>query len=271
MNTTATPSTARRAARIPRTRRMPVILGRVAIPAAFAAATLAALTGCSSLSTPSASPAPAASAASASPSTAPSTATTPSAAPATPPAATPAPAATPTPVQTSSGTTTTTTSTAGQLAAQVDILGTPTGLVPGGSWVKFLVTVTNGTSQTYSNVMPLVSLGHCSCTANSLFPAGKLQERDSTSNEWQTLPYDVEGFGTDYLNAMDPGGIQELSPGAAAVFEYRVKLSPATSAQITRGAGSLDVTLIQLPSHAQIGASPAGSTPVDVQSGQPPA
>jgi len=137
--------------------------------------------------------------------------------------------------------------------------------------VKFLVTVTNGSTQTYSNVLPLVSLGHCSCTANSLFPAGKLQERESTSNVWQTIPYDVEGFGTDYLNVMEPGGIQEISPGAAAVFEYRVKLSPATSAQVTRGTGSLDVALIQLPTRAQIGASPAGSTPVDVQSGQPPA
>ena len=143
--------------------------------------------------------------------------------------------------------------------------------MPGGRYVKFLVTVTNGTTQTYSNVLPLVSLGHCSCTANSLFPAGQLQERESTSNVWQTIPYDVEGFGTDYLNVMEPGGIQEISPGAAAVFEYRVRLSPATSAQVTRGTGALDVTLIQLPTRAQIGVSPAGSTPVDVQSGQPPA
>jgi hypothetical protein len=35
--------------------------------------------------------------------------------------------------------------------------------------------------------------------------------------------------------------------------------------------GSFDVTLIQLPGHAQIGVSPAGSAPIDVQSGQPPA
>ena len=257
MNTAATPSTARR------TPRIPAILGRVAVPAAFAAAALGAVTGCSSHATPGANPAPAASTAASSPS--------PTSAPSTPrlagtPAATPAPVATPTPTSSA-----TTTSTQGELAGQVTILGTPTGLVPGGRYVKFLVTVTNGTAQTYSNVLPLVSLGHCSCTANSLFPAGKLQERESTSNVWQTIPYDVEGFGTDYLNVMEPGGIQEISPGAAAVFEYRVKLSPATSAQVTRGMGSLDVTLIQLPTHAQIGVSPAGSTPVDVQSGQPPA
>jgi hypothetical protein len=259
MNTTATPATARRAPRIP------ALLGRVAVPAAFAAAAIGAVTGCSAHATPSASPAPTASAATsgASPASAPSA---PAATPAATSPATPAPAATPTPTATA-----TTTSTQGKLAAQVDILGTPTGLVPGGRYVKFLVTVTNGTTQTYSNILPLVSLGHCSCTANSLFPAGRLQERESTSNVWQTIPYDVEGFGTDYLKVMEPGGIQEISPGAAAVFEYRVKLSPASSAEVTRGAGSLDVTLIQLPAHAQIGVSPAGSTPVDVQSGQPPA
>jgi hypothetical protein len=262
MNTTATPATARRAPRMPR---IPALLGRVAVPAAFAAAAIGAVTGCSAHATPSASPAPASPAATpaASPATA---ASTPAATPAATAPATPAPAATPTPTSTA-----TTTSTQGKLAAQVDILGTPTGLVPGGRYVKFLVTVTNGTTQTYSNVLPLVSLGHCSCTANSLFPAGRLQERESTSNMWQTIPYDVEGFGTDYLSVMEPGGIQEISPGAAAVFEYRVKLSPASSAEVTRGTGSLDVTLIQLPTHTQIGVSPAGSTPVDVQSGQPPA
>src|ERR1700689_238630 len=258
MNTAATPRTARRTPRIPR---IPAILGRVAVPAAFAAAALGAVSGCSSHAAPGANPAPAASTATSSPS--PASAPSP---PAGTPAATPAPVATPTPTSSA-----TTTSTQGELAGQVTILGTPTGLVPGGRYVKFLVTVTNGTAQTYSNVLPLVSLGHCSCTANSLFPAGKLQERESTSNVWQTIPYDVEGFGTDYLNVMEPGGIQESSPGAAAVFEYRVKLSPATSAQVPRGTGSLDVTLIQLPTRAQIGASPAGSTPVGVQSGQPPA
>jgi hypothetical protein len=248
--------------------RIPAMLGRVAVPAAFAAAALGAVTGCSSHAAPSANPAPAASAVSAPPTTPPSSSAPAAAQPQSPatPAATPPPAATPAPASSA-----TTTSSQGGLAGQVTVLGTPTGLVPGGSWVKFLVTVTNGGTQTYSNVLPLVSLGHCSCTANSLFPAGKLQERESTSNAWQTIPYDVEGFGTDYLNVMEPGGIQEISPGAAAVFEYRVKLSPASSAQVTRGTGSLDVTLIQLPTHAQIGVSPAGSTPIDVQSGQPPA
>ncbi len=46
-------------------------------------------------------------------------------------------------------------------------------------------------------------------------------------------------------------------------------LSPATSAQVTRGAGAFDVTLIALPGRTQIGTSPAASAPIDVQSGQP--
>ena len=254
MNIAATPPTTRRARRIPR---IPVVLRRVAVPAAFAAAALAAVSGCSSASTPSASSTPATAAATPASTQSPATPSSPAATPT--PAATPSVSATPSaPAQ-------------GALTAKVTILGTSTGLVPGGSRVRFLVTVTNGSSQTYSNILPLVSLGHCSCTANSLFPAGQLQERESTSNVWQTIPYDVEGFGTDYLNVMQPGGIQMISPGGIATFEYRVALSPASSAQVTRGMGSFDVTLIQLPGHAQIGVSPAGSAPIGVQSGQPPA
>ena len=143
--------------------------------------------------------------------------------------------------------------------------------MPGGPAVRFRVTVANGSSQTYSNVLPLVSLGHCSCTANTLFPAGSLQERASTTNIWLPIPYDVEGFGTDYLKVTEPGGIQMISPGGVASFEYRVALNPATSAQVTRGTGALDVTLIGLPGHHPIGQSPAASAPIGVQSGQPPA
>ena len=159
----------------------------------------------------------------------------------------------------------------GALTASVTILDPASGLVPGGQPVRLRVTVTNHSRQAYSSILPLVSLGHCSCTASSLFPKGTLQERESTSDVWQTIPYDVEGFGTDYLNVTEPGGIQMISPGGTATFEYRVALGPATSAQVTRGAGAIDVTLIRLPGHAPVGRAPSASAPVDVQSGQPPA
>jgi hypothetical protein len=54
-------------------------------------------------------------------------------------------------------------------------------------------------------------------------------------------------MGTDYLDVTEPGGIQMISPGATATFEYRVALKPATSAQVTHGTGAIDVTLIAAP------------------------
>jgi hypothetical protein len=222
-----------------------------------------ALTGCSS---------PSSAAPSAPASTAVAVATSP---PASSPAAPPATTA-PTPAVTSSPAVSAAPSTPaaqpqGALTAKVTIIDGASGLVPGGPAVRFRVTVTNGSSRTYSNVLPLVSLGHCSCTASTLFPAGSLAERESTTNVWLPIPYDVEGFGTDYLKVTEPGGIQLISPGGVASFEYRVALNPATSAQVTQGMAALDVTLIALPGHRPIGQSPAASAPIDVQSGQPPA
>jgi hypothetical protein len=236
--------------------------GRVVVPAAIAVAAIAGVSGCSSAGTSTPSVHAKAAVATASPSATPSApAPTPPAAPTATPSAASTPQAPPAP----SG------SANGPVAAKVTVLNPQNGLVPGGSWVRFLVTVTNNGSQSYSNILPLVSLGHCSCTANSLFPAGTLQERESTSNVWQTIPYNTEGFGTDYLNANEPGGIQELDPGAVATFEYRVALSPATSAQVTRGTAAFDVTLEFLPGHGLLGVSPSGSAAIVIQAGQPPA
>ena len=256
-------NTATRSAAIARRAATPL---RVAVPAAAAFAAIT-VTGCSS-------PSPAAPSVPAHKAVALST-SPPASRPATPPAAaTPTPAATTPPAAAAPASTAPATPAAqpgGALTATVTILGGGSGLVPGGPAVRFRVTVTNKSAQTYSNLLPLVSLGHCTCTAKTLFPAGRLQERESTSNVWQTIPYDVEGFGTDYLKADEPGGIQLISPGGVATFEYRVALKPATSAQVTRGQATLDVTLITLPGHTPVGQTPSGSVPIGVQSGQPPA
>jgi hypothetical protein len=233
---------------------------RVAIPAA-AAITVITLTGCSPQALAHAGASAAKSAATVSKST-----RSPASVPSTPPPATPS-----TPAVSTPAASTPPAPQPGALTASVTILDPASGLVPGGQPVRLRVTVTNHSRQTYSSILPLVSLGHCSCTASSLFPKGTLQERESTSDVWQAIPYDVEGFGTDYLNVTEPGGIQMISPGGTATFEYRVALSPATSAQVTRGAGAIDVTLIRLPGHSPVGRAPSASAPVDVQSGQPPA
>ena len=136
--------------------------------------------------------------------------------------------------------------------------------------MQFTVTVTNSTTHGYSDIAPLVSMSHCACTPSSLFPAGTLRELSSQAGSWRRVPYDVEGFGTDFLMVTQQAGIQ-LPAGASESFEYRVALNPATSAQVTRAMGSIDVTLIALPAHTQIGVSPAAGAPIDVQSGQPPA
>ncbi len=247
--------------------RRPTTSLRVAVPAAAALAAIV-LTGCSS-------PSPAAPTVHASKAVALAT-SAPASVPATPAAAaTSTPAASTSPAAAAPPATPAPATPAAQpqgaLTAKVTILGAGSGLVPGGPAVRFRVTVTNGTARTYANVLPLVSLGHCSCTASTLFPAGSLAERESTTNVWQPIPYDVEGFGTDYLKVTEPGGIQLISPGGVASFEYRVTLKPATSAQVTRGQAALDVTLIALPGHTPIGYAPAASAPIDVQSGQPPA
>ncbi len=257
-------NTATRSAALARRAATPL---RVAVPATAALAAIA-LTGCSSPS-PAAPSVPVHKAAALSTSP-------PASRPATPPpAATPTPAATMPSAATAASASTAPASPAAQppgaLTATVTILGGEAGLVPGGPAVRFRVTVTDKSAQTYSNLLPLVSLGHCTCTANTLFPAGTLQERESTSNVWQTIPYDVEGFGTDYLKADEPGGIQLISAGGVATFEYRIALKPATSAQVTRGQATLDVTLITLPGHTPVGQTPSGSAPIGVQSGQPPA
>ena len=256
-------NTATRSAAIARRAATPL---RVAVPAAAVLAAIT-VTGCSS-------PSPAAPSVPAHKAVALST-SPPAGRPATPPAAsTPMPAATTPSAAAAPASTAPATPAAqpgGALTATVTILGGGSGLVPGGPAIRFRVTVTNKSAQTYSNLLPLVSLGHCTCTANTLFPAGTLQERESTSNVWQTIPYDVEGFGTDYLKADEPGGIQLISPGGVATFEYRVALKPATSAQVTRGQATLDVTLITLPGHTPVGQTPSGSAPIGVQSGQPPA
>lgn len=256
-------NTVTRSAAIARRAAIPL---RVAVPASAAVAAIA-LTGCSSPSPTAPSvPAHKAVALSTSP---------PASRPATPPPAVPTPAATTPSAATAASASTAPSSpaaqSAGALTATVTILGGGSGLVPGGPAVRFRVTVTNKSAQTYSNLLPLVSLGHCTCTANTLFPAGTLQERESTSNVWQAIPYDVEGFGADYLKADEPGGIQLISPGGVATFEYRVALKPATSAQVTRGQATLDVTLVTLPGHTPVGQPPSGSAPIGVQSGQPPA
>jgi hypothetical protein len=232
---------------------------------AVASAGLAA-SGCQSPSPAAAAAAAPVTASPSSPAAPPARASGSPAAPSAPSAALPQAAASSSPAAAASGPA----PASGALSARISGITAGSALVPGGPAVQFTVTVTNSTAHGYSGIAPLVSMSHCACTPSSLFPAGTLRELSSQTGSWRRVPYDVEGFGTDFLMVTQQAGIQ-LPAGASESFEYRVALSPATSAQVTRAMGSIDVTLIALPAHTQIGVSPAAGAPIDVQSGQPPA
>jgi hypothetical protein len=130
------------------------------------------------------------------------------------------------------------------------------------------VTIANATSRDDPGLALLVSLGPCGCTRSRRFPAGTLQER-SAAGSWKDLFYDTEGSGRDYLDIAQQPGLS-LAAGATASFRYRLRLSPASSAQVTGGAAAIDVTLLALPEHQPLGAVPAARAPVEVRSGSPP-
>jgi hypothetical protein len=82
--------------------------------------------------------------------------------------------------------------------------------------------VTNASSQTHQDLLPLVSLSHCTCTANTLFPSGTLQERDSTSNFWQTIA------GIDVtLEALPRHDVIGRTPAASAAIDIQPGQPPA--------------------------------------------
>lgn len=151
-----------------------------------------------------------------------------------------------------------------------------TSLALGGSWLEVGVTVTNNSNDTIRNISPIVSLGHCTCsnTPVSAIPNGTLQVMSPTSNSWQTVFYDAEGTGMDYL--LSPSALQvpafDLPAGESVKFDYRVQLKPASQQpkltgpyRLTNGSSSIDVTLVHpTTGNEQIGTSPTASLPVTV-------
>jgi hypothetical protein len=138
-------------------------------------------------------------------------------------------------------------------AAQLSLSGTP---------LEFSVTLTNGTSHAYTDITPVVSIGHCTCASGGaqLAPKGTLAYLAGGS--WRSTQYDTEGLGTDFLTDVQVGSVT-LAPGATATWTFRVAFTPGQSGYAA-GRTSLDLTVVQLPAHKQIGASPAASVPVTV-------
>jgi hypothetical protein len=140
----------------------------------------------------------------------------------------------------------------------------------GGQPAKFTVTLHNGSGSTYRNIIPLLSIGHCSCDLIGggwgLAPAGTLEELDPSTGNWHPVAYDTEGYGTDFLM----GGVQPpftLAPGATASFTFSLALAPLADqspGHWLAGQTAVHVTVETMPAHTVIGLSPAAALPVTV-------
>lgn len=134
-------------------------------------------------------------------------------------------------------------------------------VTPGGSTVDFKILLHDETTTDWAQVGLVVSFSHCSCTANSLFPAGTLTVDDPRSSGTQSAPYNVEGFGTDFLN-------QTAVPAIAIMAEttqiYTFHLHVNSSSSVHSGTANVDVTLTDAANNQPVGASPAASLPISV-------
>jgi hypothetical protein len=137
----------------------------------------------------------------------------------------------------------------------------------GAAPLQFDVTVTNETSGSYSNITIVVSLGHCTCVHSPVeeAPQGAMQTQNGATGQWQSVFYDAEATGMDYLNVTQVPGFT-LSPGAARVFAFRLAFSPLPQQGSGYGAGqmAIDATVEALPARTVIGGSPAASVPLSV-------
>ena len=155
---------------------------------------------------------------------------------------------------------------AGPLDPAVAITGLPStpALAVGGPAMEFTVTISNVSGQTYTNITPLVSLGHCSCTGGntSPAPAGTLQLRQADGT-WQTVQYVREGTGMDYLTQTQMPGLT-LADGAMVSFTYRLSLNATQQPPVHNGGTIIDVTMVNLPDHTTRGTSPAAAVLLNV-------
>lgn len=152
----------------------------------------------------------------------------------------------------------------------VSITGLPANasLSYGGRPIQFTVSLRNGTAHGYRNILPIVSLGHCTCSPYEAqaAPGGTMAELDPATGKWNSIYYDCEGPSDAYLLLAPPQfpGLA-LGPGASARYRLRIAFSPLSQqGNYAAGQTTIDVTLVTLPSRTVIGSSPAVSVPLGV-------
>jgi hypothetical protein len=151
-------------------------------------------------------------------------------------------------------------------AGGVRITITPQGQTavrPGGPPMGFTLTLVDVANTDYAKIGMVVSLGHCSCTAGAgLMPAGSMQLFDPGTDAWTSVPYVVEGTGTDFLSQpLVPPFV--LTHGQSVAYRLRLRLAP--NQPIVKGASAVDVTMTNVTTNAAIGRSPTASLEVAVE------
>jgi hypothetical protein len=211
--------------------------------AAIAAATLAAVVGCSDADAPNASPAATTKAsvfASAQPA---ATSPTAPAAPASP------------------------TEAAKPIDATIEPEGDTTVRL-GGPPIRFRITLVNNGAD-IAKLGMVVSLGHCSCgpPGASMMAEGSMRMLDPQTNEWVQAPYVREGTGMDYItaNLVPPF---PLGHGQTATYEIEMAVDAEQDMTVTDGETSIGVTLTD-PDNPMEGPRLGGATyhPITVETG----
>jgi hypothetical protein len=149
---------------------------------------------------------------------------------------------------------------------------TPSGAIslkPGGPAAEFTVTIKNNLGSTVADIAPVVSLSHCSCSTSAaapMMPQGTLELWDSSSGTWNSVVYDREGSGMDFIT-ITPVPAFDLAAGQAVSFKFRLALSASQLVPVQNGSGAVDVTIIHSATKLWIGDQPEAQHPVTVTVG----
>jgi hypothetical protein len=113
---------------------------------------------------------------------------------------------------------------------------------PGGPPMRFTVTFVNN-GPDIPAVGMVVSLGHCSCGLGgaAMMPSGSMRMLDAQTNEWVDVEYDTEGTGMDYItqNLVPPF---PLTHGQTVSYQLEMALDADPDHSVKAGTGGIDVT-----------------------------
>ena len=140
----------------------------------------------------------------------------------------------------------------------------PTTVRPGGTPMRFSVTLVNTTTTGFAQVGMVVSLGHCSCSppGSRMMPAGSMHMVDPDTQAWVTVPYVAEGTGMDFISrTLVPPFV--LDPGQTITYQLELQLNAGST--VGKGESALNATMTNVTTNTTIGVSPTASLPIAVE------